>query len=101
MFSFIVDFKVPHLLLIAPFPSLQYCYYRELGMILITACIQTIKCILMSLGRLCIVDLEKLLGYGAIYTIIGGLLVLASPFVIYIQKNREKWKTAREKLMDS
>ena len=53
----------------------------------------------MALGRLCIVDLEKLLGYGATYTVIGGLLLVASPFVIYIQKNREKWKTAREKWM--
>ncbi|KAI9496532.1 major facilitator superfamily domain-containing protein [Zychaea mexicana] len=62
------------------------------------ACIQTVKCILMTLGILWGTDLQDVLGCGVLYTILGSILLVTSPFVTYIRRNSEKWKRARESI---
>ena len=62
------------------------------------ACTQTIKSTLMAVSRFSTIELQNIMGCGILYTIIGGVVLLTSTYITYIQRNRSKWQKKRENL---
>ncbi|KAI9489157.1 major facilitator superfamily domain-containing protein [Zychaea mexicana] len=46
----------------------------------------------VQVSLLVVIDLQEVLGHGVLFSICGGLLLIASSFVYYVQKNSEKWE---------
>ncbi|KAI9270780.1 major facilitator superfamily domain-containing protein [Phascolomyces articulosus] len=60
------------------------------------ACMQTVKCAFFAAGSLWGTNLENIAGSGIFYTVLGGILLITSPFIIYIQRNYKKWQEKRD-----
>ncbi|KAI8148471.1 major facilitator superfamily domain-containing protein [Fennellomyces sp. T-0311] len=60
----------------------------------VQACFQVVKYVLFFFGTLWATDLQNLLGAGVLYTVLSSILLITSPFVTYIQRNRERWRKA-------
>ncbi|KAI9264888.1 major facilitator superfamily domain-containing protein [Phascolomyces articulosus] len=63
----------------------------------IQACFEMMRSIFTFISILTVIGLENLTGRGVLYTTYGFILFFGSFCVIYIQKNRARWKLMREK----
>ncbi|KAI8138797.1 major facilitator superfamily domain-containing protein [Fennellomyces sp. T-0311] len=66
----------------------------------VQACFQIVRGVFIPGATLSVIELEKSLGHEIVFTGCGGILFIASFYVIYIQRRSEKWEKMRMRSND-